>query len=144
MQHANSSTSVQHANSSTSVQHANSSTSVQHANSSTSVQSLYLYQVLMVIRYNKTLSMSGAMGKMIARLLPVGVSQMLLEYLILVRPVQTRLAPLVYESPDMAAMRNVLFMRHGKRWKAESVRQRFQTCTRTLQLAQGIGSWLLG
>ena len=64
--------------------------SVQHANSSTSPRSLYVYgeQLVMVIRYNKTLSATGAMGKKIARLLPVQVSQMLLEYLVLVRPVQ--------------------------------------------------------
>ena len=78
------------------------------------------------------------MGKMIARLLPVQVSQMLLEYLVLVRPVQIWLASMVFEVPDISALRTVLFMVNGRRWSGDAVRHRFQTCTRTLQLAQGI------
>ena len=115
--------------------------SVQHANSSTSARRLYVYgeQLVIVILYNKTLSATGAMGKMIARLLPVQVSQMLLEYLVLVRPVQIRLARTVYEAPDLPALHTVLFMVNGKRWSGDAARHRFQTCTRTGQLAQGIG-----
>ena len=62
------------------------------------MRSSYLYQgqILLVVSHNKTLRIGGQLYKRIPRLLPLALSQLLVDYLVLVRPLEIRLVEHVY------------------------------------------------
>ena len=113
-----------------------------YANSSTNLRSMFLYQgqILLVISHNKTLRMSGQLRKRIPRLLPLELSKLLNEYLILVRPLQIRFARILNPDSDMDALMSVLFMFQGRTAIArpDPVRLRFKATTRSPSVPLGI------